>query len=71
MNLDIKLGCSVCNYSDDRSVEMPFNTDAVICPKCSESDSMYIVCVNESSKIKDLKNINKTMINKLHRIRQL
>ena len=70
MNINIKLGCSMCNYSDNRSVKMPFNTDAVICPKCREADSMYIVSVNESSKIKDLKNINKTMIDQLLKIRK-
>jgi hypothetical protein len=71
LSLNIKIGCSVCNYSDERNVNMPFNTESVVCPKCKEPDSVYIISVNETSKIKDMKISNKTLINQLIKIRKL
>jgi hypothetical protein len=69
--LNIKIGCSNCRYFENKSVPIPFDITDNICPKCEESDSMYIVSVNDTTKIKDLNNLDINLMNQLLKIRQL
>ena len=68
MYLNIKIGCSICRHFENKTVAMPFDSRDNTCPKCGELDSMYIVSVNDASKIKDL---NTDMMNQIIEIRQL
>ena len=66
MYLNIKLGCSSCRYSEYKTVQMPFDSSDNVCPKCGELDSMYIVSINDTAKIKDL-----PLMKQLLKLRQL
>ena len=71
MYLNIKIGCSNCRYFENKSVLMPYDSSDNVCPKCGELNSMYIVSVNDSDKIKDLNNLNTGLIKQLLKIREL
>lgn len=71
MYLNIKIGCSICRYFENKTIQMPFDSADNTCPKCGELDTMYIVSVNDTSKIGDLYNAEDKRINQLLKLRQI
>ncbi len=65
MNIDVKLGCSLCRHFEIKSVSTPFNCANLSCPKCGESNSLSIISVIQNQKPKD------SLLDNLYKIREL
>gem|GEM_PF-809003 len=67
MDLNVTISCSTCNFSITQKVELPFDCDSIICPKCSNENCLSITKVHEESSMFNRKDIYK----RLERIRNL
>lgn len=47
MKLEVTIGCSICSYNGKRIIELPFDCDTLICPKCDSENSLSILTVHD------------------------
>lgn len=71
MGIKIKLGCSICNFNEEASIELPFDCDNFLCPKCGEVNSLSIISFNENIKIRDMTAERNDNLVNLMKIREL
>lgn len=47
MKLNVTIGCSVCNFKSKNKVELPFDCDTLLCPRCHNENCLSIIKVLE------------------------
>lgn len=70
MGIKVTLGCSICGYSERKAIEIPFNCDNVICPKCKEN-TLSITAMHDNCKVRDKVSKIDEMMAGLYKIRKI
>lgn len=70
MKLNVTLGCSCCSFFEEKDVQLPFNCEDMVCPRCREN-SLSIVLVKDSGKISEMEYPKDPLLEELYKIRRL
>jgi hypothetical protein len=70
MRLNTTLGCSICGFETKKTVNLPFDCDNLICPRCGEGNCLSIITVTENSPAAEQK-LKLPSLKELYKIRLL